>query len=74
MYQQYYYYSGDIFSFLAYYMQIFIYHCDTRVTYMYILLELLELRQMYGCFETSTMLTLLFLVSGLAANAKIVHE
>lgn len=44
------------------------------VTYMYILLNALELRQMHGCFEISTMLTLLFLVSGIAANAKIVHE
>lgn len=41
---------------------------------MYILVDTLELRQMHGCFEISTMLTLLFLVSGIAANAKIVHE
>lgn len=41
---------------------------------MYILLNALELGQTHGCFEISTMLTLLFLVSGIAANAKIVHE
>lgn len=41
---------------------------------MYILLDALELRQLHGSFDISTMLTLLFLVSGIAANAKIVPE